>query len=210
MAARAFGRRQADTDRLRALAEASAGRVEVITWAEPGRPRFELLLHYATAGSPRWPAERQPFSRLTIALAPRHPYMPPTATVHTPIHHPHVFPSGVVCLGARWLASEGMDLFVIRIARLLAFDPLLINPASVAHREAMQWYRAKQQRHPDAFPTDAAALALGTATSHLAPGTTGDRVLRTCPHCRAGLRLPTGRQGSVACPRCGDEFEAST
>jgi uncharacterized Zn-finger protein len=221
------GRRQADIERLRALATASAGRLDVQAWPQPGQPRFELLLHYQTVGSPHWPAQRQAFSRLVIELAPRHPFMPPTATVKSPIHHPHVFPSGVVCLGARWLASEGMDLFVIRIVRLLAFDPLLINPSSVAHREAMHWYQATQRRHPEAFPTDAAALALGaepsattattattatkaTAATPAESTAAAGRVLRHCPHCRTNLRLPAGRQGTVACPHCGRDFEAST
>jgi Ubiquitin-conjugating enzyme len=203
-------RRDADAERVRALAAQAGGRIQVLQWPAPGQPRFLLDLHYATAGSARYPAQRQPFSRLAIELAPRHPFMPPTATVMTPIFHPHVFASGLVCQGARWLASEGMDLFVIRMVRLLAFDPLLVNSHSVAHREAMQWYAATSRRLPEAFPTDAAALALGAdaPSAQAAPAET--RVLRTCPGCGAGLRLPVGRQGGVACPRCGCDFEAST
>jgi hypothetical protein len=61
----------------------------------------------------------------------------------------------------RLLPSEGMDLFVRRIVRLLAFDPLLVNTGSAANGAAAQWYAAQSREHPHAFPTDRAALALG-------------------------------------------------
>jgi hypothetical protein len=203
-------RREADIERVRALAAGSGGRVGIVALPGAGQPRFVLDLDYATAGSPRYPDERQPRSRVAIELSARHPFLPPTATVLTPIHHPNVFPSGVVCLGAKWLASEGMDLFVARIARLLAFDPLLVNEQSVAHSAALLWYRAARWRHPQAFPTDAAALALGVPPDERAAAPAPDRVLRTCPGCGTALRLLAGRSGSVTCPRCAVEFEVQT
>lgn len=202
-------RREADIERVRALAAGSGGRVGIVALPSPGRPLFVLDLEYATAGSPRYPAERQPRSRISIELAPRHPMLPPTATVLTPIHHPNVFASGIVCLGAKWIASEGMDLFVQRLARLLAFDPLLVNEHSVAHQPALAWYRQARRAHPQAFPTDAAALALGADAPPRAAGAP-PRVLRECPGCGTTLRLAAGRSGVVACPRCAHEFEVST
>jgi hypothetical protein len=194
-------RREADIERVRALAAASAGRLGIVTVPAPGMPRFVLDLDYATAASPRYPAERQPRSRVSIELAPRHPFEPPVARVLTPVFHPNVFPSGVVCQGARWLPSEGMDLFVRRIVRLLAFDPLLVNTGSAANGAAAQWYSAQSRLHPHAFPTDRAALALGE---------TPERVVRACPQCSRQLRLPAGRRGSVQCPFCQRAFETET
>jgi len=201
----ATARREIDVERVRALAAASAGRIGVVTLPIPGRPRFVLDLGYATAGSPAYPRERQAASRITIELAPRHPFQPPLTTVLTPIFHPHVFSSGVVCIGAKWLPGEGMDLFVLRVVRLLAFDPLLMNPHSIANAAANNWYRSALSRHPQAFPTDPAAIAwqAGGATAT-------ERVMRQCPHCAVSLRLPSGRSGSVQCPRCARDFEVGT
>lgn len=191
-------RREIDVERVRVLAAASAGRIGIVTLPMPGRPSFVLDLAYATAGSPAYPRERLASSRVAIELAPRHPFQPPLTTVLTPIYHPHVFSSGIVCIGARWLPGDGMDLFVQRLVRLLAFDPLLMNPHSIAHAAAQRWYQDTLRRHPEAFPTDPAAAAAAA------------RVLRHCPHCDASLRLPPGRSGTVACPRCSRDFEVST
>lgn len=196
-------RREIDIERIRELAAASGGRIGIVTLPVAGRPRFVLDLGFATAGSDAYPRQRQPSSRVAIDLAPRHPLQPPVTTVLTPIFHPHVFASGVVCIGAKWLPGEGMDRFVTRIVRLLAFDPLLMNPASVANGAAQAWYRVAAQRHPDAFPTDPAALALPADAESA-------RVVRRCPHCAAALRLPAGRAGVVTCPRCRQDFETSS
>ena len=217
-------RRQVDVARVRALAAASGGRVGIVSLPVDGRPRFVVDLGFATVGSTAYPQVRQPSSRVTIDLAPRHPFQPPAATVLTPIFHPHVFPSGVVCIGAKWLPSEGMDLFVLRLVRLLAFDPLLMNPHSIANAAAQLWYQAMLLRHPDAFPTDASALVLasgaagGRADSDVAPvrsatndpAAASERVLRRCPHCDSALHLPAERAGTVRCPQCARDFEART
>ena len=201
----ATARRDIDVERVRALAAASAGRIGIVTLPMVGRPRFVLDLGYGTVGSPAYPRERQASSRIAIDLAQRHPFQPPLTTVLTPVFHPHVFSSGVVCIGARWLPGEGMDLFVQRVVRLLAFDPLLMNPHSIANVAANTWYRSALLCHPQAFPTDAAAIvwqAGGTPA--------GGRVIRQCPHCDVSLRLPSCRSGFVQCPRCARDFEVGT
>jgi hypothetical protein len=206
-------RREVDVERVRVLAAASAGRIGIVTLPLPGRPRFVLDLGYATVGSPEYPQQRQAASRVTIDLAPRHPFEAPMTTVLTPVFHPHVFASGVVCIGARWSPGEGMDLFVQRVVRLLAFDPLLMNPNSIANGAANAWYRGALQRHPQAFPTDAAAFLLGAgAAADRGRGAAEQqaRVLRHCPHCGAALALPPGRSGTVGCPRCRRDFETSS
>ncbi len=206
-------RRDIDIERVRALAAASGGRIGIVTLPSPGRQRFVLDLDYPTAGSSAYPQARQSSSRIAIELAARHPLQPPLTTVLTPIFHPHVFASGVVCIGAKWLPGEGMDLFVRRVVRLLAFDPLLMNPASIANGEAQAWYAMALRRHPGAFPTDPAAVELragGDAADRGPAAPAGQRVVRRCPHCDAALRLPAGRSGVVGCPRCGCDFETSS
>jgi hypothetical protein len=205
----------ADVDRLRALAAASGGRIGLVALPTAGSPRFALDLCFVTAGSSAYPADRRTTTRLVIDLPARYPFMPPAATIATPIFHPNVFPSGLVCLGTKWLPSEGMDLFVRRIAQLITFDPLIVNVHSVANAGALHWYVQALRLHPQAFPTDRFEIQLpdeqGTQIRWKESVPAGDaRVVRACPHCGAGLRLPAGRRGTVRCPRCERGFEADT
>ncbi len=205
-------RRAADLARLRSLAQSSDGKISVLEDARPDR--YVIDLRYFTVGSREYPRVKQPASRVVIDLGARYPFQPPAAHVTTPIFHPNVFASGLVCLGAKWLASEGMDLFVQRIARLLTFDPLLLNLQSAANGEAMHWYQRVAAQHPDAFPTDRVELQAVESTNPSVrwqePRAPDDRVLVPCPRCTTRLRLPAGKSGTVHCPQCAHTFTAST
>jgi hypothetical protein len=205
----------ADIDRLRALAAAARDRITLVALPAAGSPRFVLDLGFATAGSSAYPAERRTTSRLVIDLPARYPFMPPSAFITTPIFHPNVYPSGLVCLGTKWLPSEGMDLFVRRIAQLVTFDPLIVNAQSAANPSALHWYVQTLRKFPQAFPTDRVELETPEArdaqirwNESTAAGPA--RVIRRCPHCGASLRLPAGRRGTVRCPKCARGFEADT
>lgn len=209
-------RRAADLDRLAALAQASGGRLRVLDAPTMiGRP-IRLHLDVVTAGGPSYPGVGQRGITLRIDTPARYPFERPVVTVETPVFHPNVFPSGVVCQGQQWLPSEGMDLFVLRIARLLAFDPAFTNPASPANRVAADWYLKLRSRAPQSFPSDRVDLAAASPDDPGSPArvgadaAAGDRVIRACPRCERKLRLPAGRSGIVACPGCGHEFEVST
>lgn len=209
-------RLQADHERLRALAAASGGMIAVLAGPTAAAPQADVELRYAIARSERYPADVTRQTRLRISLPERYPFQPPAAAVLTPVWHPNVFPSGTICLGTRWLASEGLDLFVQRIARLLTFDSLLVNTASAANRVAAEWYERTRRQRPEAFPSDrpqsgAAAPGLGRNRVGWRETATDDgRVARHCPSCGRTLRLPAGRRGRVRCPGCGAAFEAST
>lgn len=196
----------ADTARLHALVARSGGRISLL---ESSGSRFVLDLRYATAPSSAYPRVKQPFVRLAIDLPARYPFQPPIASIRSPIFHPNVFDSGLVCQGAKWLPSEGMDLFVRRIAKLVTFDPLIVNAQSAANGAAMLWYVRAQREHPAAFPSDRVEIVLAeeeTPKVQWQP----ERVLRACPKCATQIRLPAGKEGTVACPRCGERFEART
>ena len=209
-------RLQSDLERLQALATTSGGRIALHSGPTAASPRAIVELRYATAGSDRYPLERREQTRISIALPARYPFQPPLATVQTPIWHPNVFASGTICLGTRWSATEGLDLFVQRLARLLTFDPLLVNVASAANRDAAAWYERARRQHPQAFPTDrpefgttAARRASARVRWQETPADDG-RVDYRCPGCARTLRLPSGRAGRVRCPGCGARFEART
>lgn len=209
-------RLQSDLERLQALATTSGGRIALHSGPTAASPYAIVELRYATAGSDRYPLERHEQTRVSIALPARYPFQPPLATVQTPIWHPNVFASGVICLGTRWSPTEGLDLFVQRLARLLTFDPLLVNTASAANREAAAWYERARRQHPQAFPSDrpefeatAGRGARARVRWQETPANDG-RVDRRCPGCARTLRLPSGRTGRVRCPGCGARFEART
>lgn len=211
-------RRAADLDRLAALARASGGRVRVLDG--PTMVGHPIRLHFdvVTAGGPPYPAQSQRGVTLRIDTPARYPFERPVVTVESPVFHPNVFPSGVVCQGQQWLPSEGMDLFVLRIARLLTFDPAFVNPASPANRIAADWYLKLRARSPRSFPSDHIDAAAPAAAAEPAPApspaasspSSAERVILACPRCERRLRLPGGRNGIVACPGCGHEFQAST
>ncbi|MBI4754871.1 MAG: hypothetical protein HY778_05475 [Betaproteobacteria bacterium] len=156
----------ADQQRLDALAAASGGRVMVLAAPAAHSPRLEVLLRYPTAAGPDYPVRRSEESRLAVSLGARYPFQPPVATFLTPVFHPNVFPSGVVCLGARWLPSEGMDLFLQRVIRLMTFDPLLVNIHSAAHPRALHWYLQARAAHPGAFPGERVDFGAGGVSPH--------------------------------------------
>jgi len=209
-------RLQSDLERLQALAATSGGRIALHSGPTAASPFAIVELRYATAGSERYPLERREQTRINITLPARYPFQPPLAAVQTPIWHPNVFPSGTICLGTRWSPTEGLDLFVQRLARLLTFDPLLVNIASAANREAAAWYERARRQHPQAFPSDrpsfesAAARRAGGRVRWQETWADDGRVPYRCPGCARTLRLPSGRAGRVHCPGCGTRFEART
>jgi len=192
-------RLRADVESLRLLAAAAQGRLELESLPNEARPELVLGFACVTAGSPRYPAERELRVEIHVALPERYPFLAPVATVRTRIYHPNVYPSGVICLGAKWIAAEGLDIFVQRLLRLVTFDPLLVNTASAANREAAAWYERTRREFPGAFPTD-----------RFAAEQLVEKMLRACPACGRNLRLPRGRSGQVRCPSCGSQFEART
>lgn len=193
-------RRKTDIERLAQLCRQSGDALQLLDDAAGAGRIIAMQLNAPTAGSTRYPAEVQPVIRFQVELPARYPFEAPVARMRdTPIHHPNVFESGVICVGSKWNPGEGLDIYVARLCRLLTFDGMLVNLNSIAHSAAAHWYTGALRRHPDAFPT--AQLQWEQAA---------DKVIRHCPNCNAGLRLPTGKHGVVACPRCRTEFETRT
>jgi hypothetical protein len=190
-------RRAADIERLRVLEAASGGRLKLIEADErPGRP-IHLEYRCRTAGGEAYPSRAVVGVTLRIDLPSRYPFERPVVVVESPIHHPNVFTSGVVCQGDRWLPSEGLDLLVQRMIRLVTFDPAHVNPGSPANGAAANWYMRQRAQTPDAFPTDRVTWGM-------------ERVVRACPACGQSLRLPAGRRGMVNCPACRRSVEIET
>lgn len=190
-------RRASDLERLRELAAASRGRLQIVEADQrPGRP-IRLRLHVRTAGGPDYPARAVEGVTLRIDLPLRYPFERPAVAVETPIFHPNVFVNGVVCQGDQWLPAEGLDLLLRRMVKLATFDPAHVNPGSAANGPAANWYMQQRAATPEAFPTDRIEWSAG-------------RVVRSCPACGKALRLPAGRRGEVVCPACRRSVEIQT
>lgn len=207
-------RRVQDIEKLRQLSSASHGRI-VVT-AASGNPvsKITLELHYRTAGSNRYPTDVQNVTRVVIDLPAKYPFAEPSAKILTPIYHPNVYSSGLICFGLKWLPSEALDLLVQRIVQIVTFDPLILNEKSPANGAALSWYRDVRRKDPSVFPTDrpgAAASAKKPAMSWTdMPQTGAERKTVSCPHCTAKLALPAGKSGRVICPKCKNGFEVNT
>jgi hypothetical protein len=171
--------------------------------------RVTLILRLPTAQSAEYPNHGQAHCKIALHFPLRYPFEAPAAKVLSPIWHPNVFTNGNVCLGSRWQASEGIDLFVARVARLLTFDPLLVNLQSMANQSAGAWYSRALKAHPNAFPS-VQAHATHWLRDPRGQNQAVQRVAVACPACATTLRLPAGRCGVVQCPRCRHEFEATS
>jgi ubiquitin-protein ligase len=111
--------------------------------------RFALTLPAFDHGK----ARRLAATQLRLRLNSHYPFKAPIASLTPAVFHPNVFTSGVICLGTQWQTSEGLDLFLTRVLRLLCFDPVLINTASPANAQAAHWYRDALRQNPRQFPS---------------------------------------------------------
>ncbi len=141
---------------LRRLGQLADEYPSVICVAESnGNPVSALVLRIdlPTPASRDYPSTVQPSSTIHIDLPARYPFDAPKVTILTPIWNPNVYPSGLVCLGLKWLPTQGLDLLVLRVMQLLTLDPTIVNTDSPANAEASRWYIQTRTRYPDRFPT---------------------------------------------------------
>ena len=209
-------RRRMDLARFETLAAASSGRVALIS--RYGDPPTEVTIELAlrTAGSHAYPASAVDRTRARISLPARYPFEAPVVHLAPVTFHPNVYPSGLVCLGFKWVATEGLDLLVKRIAQIITFDPAVINTSSPANGAAAHWYRQALARSPRLFPTDSLDL-LSTAAFkprpqwrniETGPAEPPSKTIQ-CERCPQRLRVPDVAGVQVRCPRCLHTFRAA-
>ncbi|MDQ7823356.1 MAG: ubiquitin-conjugating enzyme E2 [Candidatus Eremiobacteraeota bacterium] len=145
-------RREEDAARIRNMASLYPGRVQLLE-CDRALSTLKIRLRIPTARDESYPAAVQEASDIEITLPRRYPFEEPYAKVLTPVWNPNIFQSGKICLGTKWLPTEGLDLLVERIMKLLAFDPLIINTKSPANSTACTWYIGALKQKPSAFPS---------------------------------------------------------
>lgn len=204
-------RRETDLKKLRELCDNSSGKI--ILKSAKGVPVDEITIEIKlnTAPSNKYPNERQSSSLIAIQLSSRYPLQEPTANIRTSIYHPNVYGSGKICFGQKWLPTEGLDLLVKRIIKIVTYDPTILNENSPANRDALEWYKKAIKTHPTYFPTDHLSINNNNVDKSIKWTTIQEeKVLVNCEHCRTGLRLPKGKTGAVKCPSCSKSFKCSS
>ncbi|MFM0039342.1 ubiquitin-conjugating enzyme E2 [Paraburkholderia strydomiana] len=192
-----------DLEKLANLSKQTNGRVRVVGVIGTPAKRIDVELDYPTAPTRDYPKRVQNTTALKIELMSRYPFVEPTAAITTPIFHPNVFASGKICLGAKWLPTQGLDLLVRRVIQIITFDPEVLNERSPANGSAVDWYRSALRANPEAFPTTRQTARASTPSVQ-------ESVIVQCSSCGARLRIPGGKSGEVACPKCSHRFNVSS
>ena len=206
-------RREEDVRRLYALEAQYRGLLAVLEIVGQPPRRVRLRLAIPTARSAGFPLDRQAACELVVELPEAYPLQEPRLTITTPVFNPNVYASGVVCHGMTWMPTEGLDLLVVRVMRLLALDPAIVNLHSAANGLAGAWYRLAIAHNPRAFPSVAVAPPRREERPAVAwrgqDGAVEAKRLVECTGCGVTLRVAAGKSGVVACPRCGARVEVT-
>lgn len=145
-------RREEDLKKIRDLNSAYPGIVEILN-VDSSISKIDLKLKVPTAADASYPRRVQESTVVSIELSARYPFETPRASVQGTVWNPNVFTNGIFCFGSKWIPTEGLDMFVERIIKILSFDPLIINTQSPANMEASSWYTGAKSSHPAAFPS---------------------------------------------------------
>lgn len=152
-------RRDQDVQKLYALAQGSQGKIKINGVSGTPLNLVEIEVNYPTAGDRNYPNSIQKTTRFNIELGAKYPFSEPRVVIKTPILHPNVFTSGQVCLGSKWLPTQGLDLLVKRLIAIVTYDQSILNESSPANRDALNWYMQAVKNSPQAFPTTKLAVA---------------------------------------------------
>lgn len=198
-----------DLRKIEELSKSVNGRVKVKSTS--GNPVNIILLEidYPTAPSTDYPNRIQQKTEVKIELLSRYPFQEPSATIITPIYHPNVYSSGKVCLGSKWLPSQGLDLLVRRIIQIITFDETILNERSPANGQALSWYRDAVKKHRNAFPTDKLVVKeqpKSKVSWNNMDSSIEQKKVVSCSQCKTPLRVPAGKKLNVTCPKCTHIF----
>lgn len=202
-----------DLRKIEELSKSVNGRVKIKSLSGNPTNKIILELDYPTAPSTNYPKQVQQRTEVRIELLSRYPFQEPSATITTPIYHPNVYSSGKICLGTKWLPTQGLDLLVKRIIQIITFDETILNEASPANRDALSWYRAAVSKYPNAFPTDKLIIKeqpKKTMSWNNVDDSAYGKAIITCPSCKGSIRVPIGKKGNIVCPKCTNKFYVET
>jgi len=140
-----------DIAKIRLLSSITTNRVKVLRISGNPSNHLELELNYPTYANSS--LQKQPVSVIQIDFLGNYPTIPPSIKFLTPIYHPNVYVSGLLCIGNDWRITEYLDLLVKRVIRIMCFDPQYTDPDSPANSAAASWYKQSLRSNPRLFPT---------------------------------------------------------
>ena len=122
-------------------------RVDWIAEDGPAPAAYVVTYHLPSYTSAAF--TRREEHRVHFQMGPHYPFERPQALMldTQPVFHPNVFADGRICFGV-WSPEEGLAFLVIRIGRMLVYEPHLTNPGHPARPDASDWYRAHSARFP--------------------------------------------------------------
>jgi len=120
--------------------------------AEPYVEEYELTVNVRSVVGPEPTYRNQ--HKVKIILPPNYPLSQPEIHSLTKPHpyHPNWYPSGPWCSGDSWNMTEGLGQLVLRMIRVLQFDPAVTNEHSPTNRQQKDWY--VKHKNTDLIPCD--------------------------------------------------------
>lgn len=147
-------RRKQDLVKLNQLASESNGKIKIISSTGNPVSRIVIELNYPTVINDNYPDKVHNSSKIDISLTSKYPFTEPVVSFERPIvFHPNIYDSGRICFGTKWLPTQGLDLLVKRIVKIITYEPDILNEASPANTKALSWYRKAFSKYPNKFPT---------------------------------------------------------
>ena len=146
-------RRRSDLKKLRELQAKMPRTLQILNVRGDPAWSLRLQIRIPTAKNSNYPSDSQEISEVEIVLPESYPFPPgQDVSFSSPIWNPNVFPSGKWSYGD-WKITENMELFVIRLMKVIALDPDIVNPKSPANHDAADWYSQQKKQYPKTFPT---------------------------------------------------------
>lgn len=156
-------RRRADLAKLRELQARMPRALAILGVSGDPAQSIKLRISIPTAKNDAYPQDKQEINEVKIVLPENYPFPPgPLVTFSTPIWNPNVYASNKWCFG-EWKVTENLELFVIRLMKVIALDPEIINTRSAANNDAAKWFERELSRHPGLFPTVAITSLIAEA-----------------------------------------------
>lgn len=201
---------QSDIQKIKTLSEKTGGRVRI---ESSTASRIKLSFNYKTVMNGSGATVNS--ATAEIVLSSRYPFAEPKVKFLSEVFHPNVYDSGQVCLGTKWLPTEGLDLLVERLIKILIFDATILNTASPASSSALKWYRKKAAVDRGFFPTDTFKTVPTQEKKKIQWGTNSttskpEKTEVNCSSCGAKMRVPSGKKLKVTCPKCNSQFGVVT
>ena len=196
----------ADIAKIKALAAKSIGGIKIVSTTNS---RISLELNYKTVADNSGKIASTIVTE--IQIPDRYPFVEPKAIFKNKVFHPNVYSSGQVCLGTKWIPTEGLDLLLERLIKILIFDATILNTKSPANTEALSWYRTKVRSAPNFFPTDTfvknstSTTKSGIKWKNSPAQNSPDRIV-SCHSCGQKIRLSSSGGGTIKCPKCQKTF----